>query len=110
VSKKNKEAEEYWPRLTKDKIKYNHIKIDWAKWIDQEDEGKAKKGGMEEDFDPEGMNDFNMGNFGGDNSDDDEEEAEGEVPDGHVHGENCKHDEEAKADLNDLEGEVDHTN
>ncbi len=56
------------------------------------------------------MNDFNMGNFGGDNSDDDEEEAEGEVPDGHVHGEDCKHDEEAKADLNDLEGEVDHTN
>jgi hypothetical protein len=53
------------------------------------------------------MNDFNMGNYGGDNSDDDEEEAEGEV---HEHGENCKHDdEEAKADLNDLEGDVDPT-
>lgn len=108
IAKKNKEAEEYWPRLTKDKAKNNHIKIDWSKWVDQEDEGKVKKGGPEDDWDPEGMNDFNMGNFGGDNSDDDdEEEAEGEVQD-HVHGENCKHDEEdAKADLKDLDGDVD---
>ena len=114
ISKKNKEAEEYWPRLTKDKTKNNHIKIDWAKWIDQEDEGKAKKGGMDDDFDPEGMNNFNMGDYGGDNSDDDEEEADGEVNDhpdhGHQHHDGCKHDEEAKADLKDLEGDVDHTN
>lgn len=107
ISKKDKEAEEYWPRITKDKLKNPHIKVDWAKWIDQEDEGKKQAHGMDEDWDPEQMNNFNMGNMGGDNSDDDEdeEEAEGEVKDDHVHGENCNH-EDAKADLKDLDDDA----
>lgn len=110
ISKKDKEAEEYWPRITKDKIKNPHIKIDWSKWIDQEDEGKkAAPHGGEDEWDPEMMNNFNMGNYGGDNSDDeDEEEAEGEVKD-HEHGPDCHHDEQpedAKADLKDLDDDA----
>lgn len=108
ISKKDKEAEEYWPRITKDKVKNPHIKVDWAKWVDEEDVGKKATPGMDEDWDPESMNNFNMGGMGGDNSDDDEdeEEAEGEVKDAHQHGENCNHEEDAKADLNDLEGDA----
>ena len=54
ISKKDKEAEEHWPRITKDKIKNPHISIDWAKWVDQEDEGKkpAAGGPGGDDWDP----------------------------------------------------------
>ncbi len=34
ISKKDKEAEEYWPRLTKEKGKNIHIKVDWTKFVD----------------------------------------------------------------------------
>lgn len=113
ISKQDKEAEVYWPRLTKDKVKNPHLKVDWARWVDQEDDGKKKAPaggpggpGEQDDWDPSSMNDFGMGNYGGDNSDDeDEEEAEGEVKD-HVHGENCNHEEEGKADLKDLDEEA----
>lgn len=30
---------EYWPRLTKDKVKSQYIQIDWNKWKDEDDEG-----------------------------------------------------------------------
>lgn len=44
---------EYWPRLTKEKVKSQYIQIDWNKWKD-EDEGA-----------PEDLGDFGMGGGGG---------------------------------------------
>ena len=41
LAKKDTSAE-YWPRITKDKVKNMHITIDWAKWKD-EDEVDAKE-------------------------------------------------------------------
>jgi hypothetical protein len=38
---------EYWPRLTKDKIKNAHIQADWAKWVDEDEEEEAKPVGEE---------------------------------------------------------------
>lgn len=29
---------EYWPRLTKEKIKYNNIKTDFNKWVDEDEQ------------------------------------------------------------------------
>ena len=53
ISKKDKEQEEWWPRLTKSKDKNQLITIDWAKWVDpdddEDDKGGAPAGG---DFDP----------------------------------------------------------
>ncbi|KAI9509881.1 putative Hsp90 binding co-chaperone [Russula earlei] len=47
---------EYWPRLTKDKIKSPYIKTDFSKWID-EDEQEGTGPAIDDDFD--------MGGFGG---------------------------------------------
>jgi CS domain len=63
ISKKN-ENSEFWPRLTKEKVKSNFITIDWDRWID-EDEPDTKK----LDFDNEGFDDLP------DEDSDDEEEA-----------------------------------
>ena len=61
IGKKNKDEEEWWPRLTKDKVKNPLITIDWAKWRDpdEEDEGPDPMAGM----DMEGMQ--GMGGAGG---------------------------------------------
>ena len=113
ISKANKEAE-YWPRLTRDKIKNAHINIDWAKWVDEDEEDQAKP--LNEDWNEDNMNNFDMGGYqGGDSDDEEEEEEEHKHDHGHVHGENCNHDHgehvetEAKkknADLGDLDEEV----
>jgi len=98
IAKKDQE-DEYWPRLTKDKTKNPHIQIDWAKWIDEDDENEAEAPGG--DWDPSAMQDFNMGGMGGmggmEGGDSDDEEEEEEE----------KKEEEAKpkADLNDLDAE-----
>ena len=80
---------EYWPRLTKDKIKNAHIQADWAKWVDEDEEAEAKP--MGEDWNEDNMNNFGMGGGmggamggmggmqgmeGGDSDDDEEEEEE----------------------------------
>ena len=60
LSKKDKEKEtdEWWPRLQKEKVKNQLITIDWAKWIDpdasDEDDKPAANAGMG-DFDPNQM-------------------------------------------------------
>ena len=41
ISKKDKEQEEWWPRITKLKSKNQMITIDWAKWVDPDDEGES---------------------------------------------------------------------
>ena len=57
ISKKDKEQEEWWPRLHKDKGKNQMITIDWNKWLDPdasdpEEEKKQKDAGGMGDFDP----------------------------------------------------------
>ena len=39
VSKKDKEEDMWWPRLTKDKVKNKLIIVDWEKWRDPDDSG-----------------------------------------------------------------------
>ena len=89
IIKKDQEAE-YWPRLTKEKMKHPHIKIDWDKWIEEEDENAEPNADMMGDWDPSNMQNFGMGDY--EDSDDDEEEEVQEP-------------EEAKADLGDLDDE-----
>jgi hypothetical protein len=48
IVKKDAEAE-YWPRLTKDKVKNLHIQADWGKWVDEDEEDTAKPMGEEWD-------------------------------------------------------------
>mmetsp|Transcript_19432 Transcript_19432/g.33062 ORF Transcript_19432/g.33062 Transcript_19432/m.33062 type:complete len:134 (+) Transcript_19432:35-436(+) len=52
ISKKDKEQEEWWPRLTKTKEKNQLITIDWAKWVDPDDDEDEKAGNQGGDFDP----------------------------------------------------------
>ena len=42
ISKKDKEQEEWWPRLTKEKGKNPCITIDWSKWVDPDDDEPAE--------------------------------------------------------------------
>jgi len=42
ISKKDKDDEEWWPRLTKDKVKNQLITIDWARWKDADDEDEPE--------------------------------------------------------------------
>ncbi len=92
IVKKDQE-DEYWPRITKEKIKHPHIKIDWAKWVDEEEQNEAPADSGE--FDPDNMNEFGMGDYV-DSDDDDEEEVEDE--------------KEAVADLDDLDAEEEAVN
>ena len=65
ISKADKEQEEWWPRITKEKVKNQQITIDWDRWVDPDDEpeeDKAGAGGMG-DFDPSMMQ--GMGGGGG---------------------------------------------
>ena len=67
--KKDKE-EEYWPRITKEKIKNQHIQVDWSKWVDEDEEDEKAP---EDDFNPDAMNNFDMGEMEGSESDDEPE-------------------------------------
>eukprot|EP00193_Tetraselmis_chui_P005179 CAMPEP_0177767682 /NCGR_PEP_ID=MMETSP0491_2-20121128/9269_1 /TAXON_ID=63592 /ORGANISM="Tetraselmis chuii, Strain PLY429" /LENGTH=198 /DNA_ID=CAMNT_0019284341 /DNA_START=134 /DNA_END=730 /DNA_ORIENTATION=- len=51
------EDNDWWPRLTKEKTKDQHIKADWDKWADEDDD-EGEGGG---DFDMSNM--ASMGNF-----------------------------------------------
>ena len=54
IRKKDKQAE-YWPRLTKEKVKNAFIKTDFSKWVDED----------EQDGVPVADEDFDMGGMGG---------------------------------------------
>ena len=58
LAKADKEAE-YWPRLTKDKVKNSRITVDWNKWVDEDEEDEAPE--MGGDFDPSMMSQFGGG-------------------------------------------------
>ena len=62
ISKTDKDAE-YWPRITKEKVKNARITVDWNKWVDEDEEADAPpaEGG---DFDPSMMNAFGGGGGG----------------------------------------------
>ncbi|GGY05305.1 hypothetical protein GCM10010358_68380 [Streptomyces minutiscleroticus] len=51
VLRKSETKEEYWPRLTKDKT--SHVKIDFDKWVDQ-DEQDGQDSDFTDDFDSMG--------------------------------------------------------
>jgi len=69
-----KESGSYWPHLLKQKGKFNWIKADWDKWVDEDvdDEGGFDMGGM-------GNFDFGSGNTGGSSQFEDSDEEE--IPD-----------------------------
>ena len=54
IQKKEKDEDEWWPRITKDKAKNQNISIDWSRWRDPDDEDEPEHGGMG-DFDPSMM-------------------------------------------------------
>jgi len=41
LAKQEDDQEEYWPRLTKDKIKNQKITMDWSKWVDEDEVDEA---------------------------------------------------------------------
>ncbi|KAF9817465.1 hypothetical protein IEO21_03422 [Rhodonia placenta] len=67
LRKKEKKAE-FWPRLTKEKIRTPFIKTDFSKWVD-EDEQDGEAPAAEDDFDMGGMGGMGgmpgMGGMGG---------------------------------------------
>ncbi|KAF3915551.1 hypothetical protein ABW21_db0204978 [Orbilia brochopaga] len=66
VLRKKEKKEEFWPRLTKEKVKLHWLKTDFDKWVDEdEQDGPAP----EPEFDPGMMSQFGggdeAGGFGG---------------------------------------------
>jgi hypothetical protein len=41
IAKKERDDEDWWPRISKDKTKNQNISIDWARWKDEDDEPEA---------------------------------------------------------------------
>ncbi len=103
--KKKKEGP-YWPRLTSDKVKYHWIEIDWAYFVDEDEEEEAK----EPNFDGQ-----DFGDMGGEMDEDDkpdepvEPKKEEEKKDAGTNTEEKKEEkeeekkEEKKADISDLD-------
>ena len=48
---------EYWPRLSKEKIKTNWLKTDFAKWVDEDEQD----GAVEAEDEPDPMEAMGMG-------------------------------------------------
>ena len=103
--KKKKEGP-YWPRLTFDKVKYHWIEIDWAYFVDEDEEEEAKEPNFEgQDF----------GDMGGEMDEDDkpeepkEEKKEDNKKDVGTNTEEKKEEkpeekkDEKKADISDLD-------
>lgn len=42
ILRKKDKQEEYWPRLTKEKLKYHYIKTDFDKWVDEDEQNEVK--------------------------------------------------------------------
>ncbi|KAK6464361.1 HSP20-like chaperone [Scheffersomyces coipomensis] len=56
VIRKKTAQEEFWPRLTKQKLKYHYIKTDFDKWVDEDEQNEVPE--QEDET-------ANMMNFGG---------------------------------------------
>ncbi|CAD6892035.1 unnamed protein product [Tilletia laevis] len=62
ILRKSKAEAEFWPRLSKDKVKLHFVKTDFNKWVDEdEQDGEDPAAGGA----PGGMDDGMMGGFGG---------------------------------------------
>eukprot|EP00730_Choanoeca_flexa_P019103 TRINITY_DN9319_c0_g1_i2.p1 TRINITY_DN9319_c0_g1~~TRINITY_DN9319_c0_g1_i2.p1 ORF type:complete len:214 (+),score=50.99 TRINITY_DN9319_c0_g1_i2:81-722(+) len=68
IKKKDTDAE-FWPRLTKEKVKLQWLKVDFDKWADEDDEDEEVQepdlGGMQNFNMEEMMAQMNMGGAGG---------------------------------------------
>ncbi|KIY64625.1 HSP20-like chaperone [Cylindrobasidium torrendii FP15055 ss-10] len=53
ILRKKDLKEEYWPRLTKEKVRNAFIKTDFSKWADEDEQDETAKP-SEDDFDPMG--------------------------------------------------------
>ena len=62
LAKADAEAE-YWPRITKEKVKNSRITVDWNKWVDEDEEDAAPEVGG--DVDPSMMSQFGGGGMPG---------------------------------------------
>uniref|UniRef100_A0A061RCP2 Hsp20-like chaperone n=1 Tax=Tetraselmis sp. GSL018 TaxID=582737 RepID=A0A061RCP2_9CHLO len=84
VAMKSVKEDNWWPFLTKEKTRDPHIKVDWNKWVDEDEEDEADKDGG---FDLSAMQNF--ANFGGgdmgmddlDDAGDDEDSDDENLPD-----------------------------
>lgn len=57
--------QEYWPRLTKEKVKTPYVKTDFSKWVDEDEQDGTREKDPNEDFDLGGMDGLGGGGFGG---------------------------------------------
>ena len=55
---KKKESGPYWARLTEEKLKADWLKVDWGRYVDEDEEEESNKGGDFGNFDPSMMNQF----------------------------------------------------
>jgi len=56
---------EYWPRLTKDKIKTPYIKTDFSKWVDEDEQDGTVEKDANDEPDFGGMGGLGGGGFVG---------------------------------------------
>ena len=80
ICKANQDAE-FWPRLTKEKVKMNNLAIDWTRWVDEDEVEDQPEANDQADYE-------NLPGGYGDGYDDEDE------------------DEDEEADLGDLEDEL----
>ena len=105
---KKKTSGPYWPRLTKDNVKYQWIQVDWAYYTEEDEEGEV----AQPNFDGQ-----DFGDLGGE-MDEDDEPPKDECGCGHDHDHAHEHAHEhqegdkkeegnadKKADLSDLDKE-----
>jgi len=85
-----KEEGPYWKRLLKEDKKYQHITVDWSKYVDEDEEAEEGDKGLGQDWNPE-----NMKGFGGGGPEEEEDSDDDEDHSGHDHDKK----------LDDLEGE-----
>jgi len=62
IIRKKEAKSEFWPRLTKDKVKLHWLKTDFDKWIDEDEQDGPS---VEPDFDPSMMSQFGGGDDAG---------------------------------------------
>ena len=56
IVKNEDDQEEYWSRLTKEKIKNQKITVDWARWVDEDEVTEAP---VQDDGDMQGFDGYN---------------------------------------------------
>ena len=98
---KKKTSGPHWPSLTKNNVKYKWIQVDWAYYVEEDEEEE----GSQPNFDGQ-----DFGDLGGE-MDEDDEPPKDECGCGHEHGKEHEHHHEEgqsaekKADLADLDKE-----